>query len=451
MRRFFVYKRKSGIYYAEFFATNGARIASRSTGTRDETEAIIRAHEWSVKGLPDRTGAPRPLPEVQDLASLIGAIRGAPLAPADARRILDTLKDKGLIEKSLPFREAGTARITVREFSAGMFEPGSVYLRHREKRGRKLSESQRRHAVSMLRAHILPTLGDVPLSDLTTERLEEFQDELLTRPAYANGRRPAGSAEERRTDRTLSPRTVNHILAILRMVTKRALKKKVIFADPFQDLEPLSQGPRKPRGIFTPEELDRLFGAGPDPWPARWARVFFKIARYSGLRTGEIQALRMGCFFERLDSQGRPFAVVRVSGSWDRTAFKAPKNGRERIAILPPSAWPEIREFLESLGKLDSADLVFEGDAPGRPVSGGRIGYAFRRALNTSGIGDSERKERRLSNHSFRYQANSELVNAGVPLVRVQALLGHVSGDEMTARYYDPGDDFQDVVAALER
>lgn len=449
MRRFFVYPRTSGIYYAEFFTSGGARIASRSTRTRDHDEAIIVAHDWAVNGLPDRAGTPRPLPEVQDLASLLNAIRGANLAPSDARRILDALKARGLIEKSLPFRETGTMRITVRELSKGMFEEGSAYLRFRERRGRKLSGSQRRHAISMLRTHILPDLGDTSIADLTTERLEAFQDELLARPAYANGRRPRGSNVERLTDRTLSPRSVNHVLAILRMIVKWALKKKVIFTDPFQDLEPLAKGPHKGRGIFTPEELNKLFSKNWDPWPEQWARAFFQVAR-SGLRTGEIQALRMGCFFERMDRRGRAFAVVRVSGSWDRVTFKAPKNGRERIAVIPPTIWTEVRAFLDGLSKTDPAALVFEGEAPGRPVSGGRIGYQFRRACLRIGITDANRKERRLSNHSFRYMANSELVNAGVPAVRVQALLGHVSGDAMTENYYDPGEDFSDVAAAYE-
>ena len=206
----------------------------------------------------------------------------------------------------------------------------------------------------------------------------------------------------------------------------------------------------QPRWV-TPEDLAPLFFTDPEPSSITWARLFFLIARYTGLRKGEVQALRMGSFFERQDRGGRAFALVRVSGSWDRIVFKSPKNGRERIAIIPPTPWPEVRAYLEGLGKPDPAALVFEGEAPGRPVSHGPIDYRLGLALDAIGLGLEARRARHLSAHSFRYQVNSELVNAGVASIRTQALLGHVSGDAMTANYYQAGDDFSDVIDALEK
>jgi integrase len=323
-----------------------------------------------------------------------------------------------------------------------MFDEGSEFLTYRARRGRPLSNNHRKHTKTALCRHVFPLIGDERLVDITTARLEKLQDQLLDRKLEK-----LGTSEK---EGALSSSTVNQCMQALRLVVREALRKGILHTDPFRGVTPLAAGAKIRRGILTPDELDRLFATNPDPWSIPWARVFFLIARYTGLRKGEIQALRMGSFFERLDNQGRHFAVVRVSGAWDRIAFKPPKNGRERIAVLPPTAWPEVRAYLEGLGKPNRADLVFEGESPGRPISHGPIDYRLGLALDAIGIDERARRARHLSAHSFRYLVNSELVNAGIANIRAQALLGHVSGDAMTAGYYQPGEDFSDIIRALE-
>jgi integrase len=443
MRRFFIYRRASGVYYAELLdPRTGARIASRSTGKRNRDEAVLVADDWARHGLPDSSKARRSLAESLALEDLLASLRVATLTPADALRIVGLLRGRGLLEKAGPLRVPGGSRLTVRAFAEGMLEEDSEYLTYRARRGRPLSNNHRLHSATALKLHVFPLIGEERLADLTAARLERLQDELLARSGAGSGRSEAG---------TLRPATVNLCMQALHMVIKEAIRKGVLFGDPFRGVTPLSIGAKVRRGVFTPEELDRLFSADPDPWSVRWARVFFLIARYTGLRKGELQALRMGSFFERIDGKGRAYAVVRVSGSWDRIVFKAPKNGRERTAVIPPTPWPEVRAYLESLEKPDPAALVFEGEAEGRPFSPRATDYRLRLALGAIGIDAKAKRARHLSAHSFRYQVNSVLVNAGVANIRAQALLGHVSGDAMTATYYQAGEDFSDVIEALEK
>ena len=62
------------------------------------------------------------------------------------------------------------------------------------------------------------------------------------------------------------------------------------------------------------------------------------------------------------------------------------------------------------------------------------------------GITEDERRAANVTFHSLRHFANSLYINAGLPLLRVQALIGHQSA-EMSKRYYHELDDGADIRA----
>lgn len=84
---FYVYRRASGIHYAEFHDETGARIASRSTKKRKHTEAVIIAHDWAEHGLPGKNGRRRSLPELRPTLDLLHAIRETDLTQSNALRL----------------------------------------------------------------------------------------------------------------------------------------------------------------------------------------------------------------------------------------------------------------------------------------------------------------------------------------------------------------------------
>jgi hypothetical protein len=98
MRRFYISKRKASSYLmAEFFdPQTGRRIASRSTRTRDRTEAVIIANGWLSTGLPHCGPTPKPISEAFSISELISALKEAPLTPSDAQKVLSVLTDRGL-------------------------------------------------------------------------------------------------------------------------------------------------------------------------------------------------------------------------------------------------------------------------------------------------------------------------------------------------------------------
>lgn len=452
-KRYRLYRRAaSGLYYAELYTPEGVRLATRSTGTADYDDAVEVVRGWLRDGIPaaERKGAAATTPaELADLASVLAALERLPLSAADAERVLSVLEARELVARGRWRKTGPGAHVTIGVFAKALYDGDDTpYLKYMATRRRPLSANHLRHIRAALKAHIIPLCGGQLVADIDLPFLERLQDALLARPVAAKGkaRKPSASV----APRTLSRRSVNYCIGVLRVISKWARKQGVpVDVGAFEALEPLAEAAPARRGILHPEELDALLWREPGPFAEPWARVFYIVAAVSGLRLGELQALRLGAFLERKTGSGQVFALVRVGASWDRTTFKTPKNGRERIAVIPPSAWAIVRPFLEGLGD-DPERLVFEGDEAGRPASNGRCSYALRRALARIGIDEKTRRERRLSAHSFRYGVNSALVNAKLGAARVQSILGHVSGDAMTTRYYAAGDDWADVIQALE-
>ena len=69
-------------------------------------------------------------------------------------------------------------------------------------------------------------------------------------------------------------------------------------------------------------------------------------------------------------------------------------------------------------------------------------------ARGAAGISEEARKARNITFHSFRHWFNSILINAKVPLLKVQQLTGH-SSVEMSANYFHL-DEMDDVRAIQE-
>lgn len=156
------------------------------------------------------------------------------------------------------------SRETVSAFAGGLFDEESEYLIHRAERGRPVSWNHRQHCATYLEKYILPYFGKYRLADLTALDIERFQSWLLKQPA-------------RGADVTLSPSTCNHVTHAFRLVTKWAIRQRLIAHDPFVGVETLSSQPKR-RGILEPNEVQRIFALGTDGWPDPLARVLNLLA-----------------------------------------------------------------------------------------------------------------------------------------------------------------------------
>ena len=87
----------------------GKYMPGRSTSKESEKAAERVADEWLGNGIPELPGKTgRPLSETLDIDTVIWTIRQSALTPADAERIVRTLKDRELIETTVVKAGPGT-------------------------------------------------------------------------------------------------------------------------------------------------------------------------------------------------------------------------------------------------------------------------------------------------------------------------------------------------------
>lgn len=264
------------------------------------------------------------------------------------------------------------------------------------------------HQASAERAHyaakrLYAAFGSDPMTAITPARIE----------SYIRQRRSAGA----------SPATVRRELGVLAAAARwcqRALGWSV--SDPTAGRRPPAP-PGRLRWI-TRDESDRLLAAAEESRSPLLAD-FIRLALHTGMRRGEL----LGLEWERVD-MGRACLYLDIEHQKNRQRATIPLNAAARTALV-------------SLGQYRARHCP---DSPWvfcHP-EGSRI-QAFRRsfahACRQAGIED-------FTIHDLRHTCASWLVQSGVPIAEVCALLRH--GDiRMTMRYahLEPGN----VRAAVDK
>lgn len=205
----------------------------------------------------------------------------------------------------------------------------------------------------------------------TLSDLPDVARAVVANPASARG------------DRNVSPATVRNRLAVLKAACRWAWRKHGLSDhDPTERM--LMPHVRNERKVYvTRDGMLRACRAC-----ANWqAQIAIRVAFYTGMRLGEMWQ-------------------VQVEG--DLLVLHDTKNGEARA--IP--AHPRIRHLLKFLPLT----------APQHTVQ-----VAWMRARDRAGLGD-------VRFHDLRHSAASEMVNAGVPLYTVGAVLGH-KDPRSTKRY----------------
>lgn len=153
-----------------------------------------------------------------------------------------------------------------------------------------------------LRNHVLPVFAHRPVADISYRDCRAFVDELLR-----DG---------------LAPGTVGEARKILRLVLREALRSDAIRRNPADGLR-IPRGVREEIVFLSPAEVMRLaneIAHPPQPrshphktWPAYGLLV--RLAAWSGLRAGEIAALRVRRFDRRAGRLEVAESVQEIHGA----------------------------------------------------------------------------------------------------------------------------------------
>lgn len=250
----------------------------------------------------------------------------------------------------------------------------------------------------------LGSKGDVRLSAITTDDVTKFRDELLS-----GGR---------------TPQTVNQtIRKILKRPFKVALDEGVIDRNPVGAVR-LLRGETAEKGVFTPEDVQKLLVAAKNDWKGLILAGF-----YTGGRLRDLSQLKWSNV--DLTEKTVTFWQKKTEGKTAKAKVKIPLH-------------PELEEYLILHAGVDNPAAPVFPDLFGKHGPGkSGLSMAFKRIMEQAGVAAGVMREKQgaagrnlsaRSFHSLRHSFNSALANAGVSQELRQKLTGHAS-EAMNALY----------------
>lgn len=253
------------------------------------------------------------------------------------------------------------------------------------------------------RRHVEPYLGDRVLDRIEPEMVRRWNVELGRdlRSALAHTGRD-GSA------------TVARAYRMLRSILQTAVDDELLVRNPCR-----IAGAGETRSAERPVLSTPQIAALADEVPAHY-RAFVVLAAFSGLRAGELAALRVA------DLELTDAPSVRVSRRFYRVAGEvtvdAPKSARGfRTVAIPAFVATELRRHLaEHRGVAGKSDLVFVTSS-GRDVLDG-YSQVIRRALDRLGRED-------VRTHDLRHSALTAAAENGATLATLMHMAGHSTSD----------------------
>ena len=298
---------------------------------------------------------------------------------------------------------AGTHDVTggtVRELAARWLEMSRT----------SLSPTTVREYERLLDTFILPRFGSVRLRALRSQSIDRFYAELLDNGGQGG--------------RSLSPRSVSHVHALLRHILNQGVRWGWIASNPALRTSPPRVGRHE---ILTPEPKEILTllreAERTDPGLA----LFMRLAAVTGARRGELCGLRWG----DIDLVGGMLSITRavIGMRNDSLMVKDTKThaGRrisldsETLGVLSIHHDRCVQRAAAVESCLSDSAFVFSTEADGsRPRRPDGMSLAFIRLRRRAGV-------RELPLHSLRHFAATRMLDAGVPVRTVAGRLGHAN------------------------
>lgn len=286
-------------------------------------------------------------------------------------------------------------------------DPGNTVRRHEQ----LISRAEQHY-----RKHIAPHLADRRLSDLTPGVLRQWTAKLADTPTNRGGEKNVDGL------RKLSAGTIRAVVVTLRQIAKaNDVPLVVLLAESMRQKKRRS----RPRALQSLPDVRAFLAACRDPW----FKVAAALACHLGARRGEIASLR----WRHVTADS-----VTIALSWEGPLKARYEDDEEAARVLPLSG--ELAEILAAWreqtnggpddhvvlvgGKLVDGRLI-----DGRPMIEGHDDCAAkaRAACKRAGLIP-------MPFHSLRASYATLVADQGLPVGKLQALLGHA--DASTTAIY---------------
>ncbi|MDH5670641.1 MAG: tyrosine-type recombinase/integrase [Myxococcales bacterium] len=284
--------------------------------------------------------------------------------------------------------------------------------------GAGLRESSAKSDKQILRNHLKPYFGSLPLSDIDVRRVDQFKAAMRKKKhQYGVG---------------LSAKSINNSLSVLHRIFEKAIEYGHIEKNPVTKkswLKPETT-PEDSRPWWTPTEEAKAL-ATLEQWretePLR--RIIIVVQLITGIRFAELRALRK----EDLDLQA-PGLWIRRSQA--RTKVSTPKNKRARFQAIPRALADELKVWMLST----EGQLLFPS-FKGGPLPNNTLNRSLAKLAEEAGV-------RRITSHGLRHTAGTSYAAMGAGNKRIAVLLGHADM-KSTERYtHAVSDGISDLVEA---
>jgi site-specific recombinase XerD len=196
------------------------------------------------------------------------------------------------------------------------------------------------------------------------------------------------------TERRLAPKTVNQASSSIRFFFAVGLNRHMNY-----NQIPMMKIPYTLPDILTREEIGMLIGACLNAKH----KALILLAYGSGLRTGEIQRLRI----KDIDSKEM------------RIFVKGLKNKRDHYTVLSQSTLEVLREYWLMYRPSSSEGWLFPGFRNTGHITRACVSWAFTEALQRTNIAKI------VTTHTLRHAFATHMIEDGIDLMKVKEMLGH--------------------------
>lgn len=349
------------------------------------------------------------------------------LTPAEARVALAALMGA---EQRQPHRQSSVRGKTFGE-AAGFWLD---YCEH----DRAVAATTLRGYKNIATVHLLPEFGEAtPLARISIERVERYRDSLVASD--------------------LSSSRARQVMLALSGILGRAQRRGWLAHNPVVDVERVTvKGASGDFNVLDPVHVEACARAAVANWqpvPAgerdhsrlsderaaalslereRWAAQMaelIRVAAYTGLRIGELRALR----WKDVDWSGRILHVRKnAPSSTGEEGVKTPKSGKVRSVPLAVPASKALDALSRRERFVGAEDRVFV-TATGGMIDGGKARDSFYAALQAAGLGALREKDDPITFHDLRHTFGTLAVREA-PVTDVQFWMGH-KDIQTTMRY----------------
>ena len=270
-------------------------------------------------------------------------------------------------------------------------EAGERYIDRLESLGRKKTTIADYR--STLRVHLVPFFGGRSLDRIDVRLVE----------AFIAAKQREGKA----------PKSISNYVGLLYSIFAHAEKRGWARSNPVA----LADKPRtEPRDAdiryLEIEELEALIRAVSNDELGQVERVLYRAAAMTGLRRGELLALR----WRDVDwSSG----LIRVRRNYTRGEFGTPKSRRSSRAVpLADTIAAELERHFQQSNFTADDDLVFAHPLLGTVLDPSKLQKRFNKAAKRAGL-------RPVRFHDLRHTFGTRMAAAGAPMRAIQEWMGH--------------------------